>query len=47
MLTKFKWTVYVNGELFDIMTDRDVEHLVQVYKVTEIDTERGLIVFGG
>lgn len=45
MQTKFRWTVYLNGELFDVMTDSDVEKLIEVYVVKHIDSTIGLIEF--
>lgn len=44
-LTKFQWTVYVDGQLFDIMTDAQVEELLDVVNIVRIDSERGLILF--
>ncbi len=45
MLTKYPWTIYVNGELFDIMTDQEVEDVISEWKVVRIDTELGVIEF--
>jgi len=45
MLTKYTWTVYVNDELVDIMTDQEVEVLIGNWKVKRIDAELGLIEF--
>lgn len=45
MLTRFQWTVYVDGRLFDIMTDAQVEELLDVFNIVRIDSERGLILF--
>ena len=45
MLTKFRWTVYIGGRLYDIMTDEEVEELIQIWRVILIDTNRGLIEF--
>ena len=45
MLTKFRWTVYLNGALFDVMTDSEVEELIQLYDVKHIDSTIGLIEF--
>jgi hypothetical protein len=43
--TKYKWTVYLAGDLLDIMTDKEVEYLVCTWKIHRIDTERGVIEF--
>lgn len=43
--TKLKWTVYVGGRLLDVMTDEQVEEMVQIWKVVLIDARRGLIEF--
>ena len=45
MLTKFRWTVYIDGVLFDIMTDSEVEELIQQFDVKVIDSDTGLIEF--
>ncbi len=45
MLTKYTWTVYVDGDLFDVMTDQEVEDLIGNWKVKNIDAELGLIEF--
>jgi hypothetical protein len=45
MLIKLEWTVYIGGKLFDLMTDEQVEELIQTYKVILIDAKRGLIEF--
>lgn len=42
---RFRWTVYVGGRLFDVMTDEQVGELVQTWKIVLIDTRRGLIEF--
>ena len=44
-LTKYAWTVYMNGELFDVMTNEEVEEIVGAWKVLRIDTEHGVIEF--
>lgn len=45
--TKYNWTVYVDGELFDILTDDEAEDLVAAWKVKRIDATRGVIEFEG
>lgn len=45
METKFLWTVYIGGRLFDLLTDSEVEEIIQVWKVVLIDSKRGLIEF--
>lgn len=45
VLTKYRWTVYICGKLWDIMTDEEVEDLIEVYKISRIDSERGLVEF--
>ncbi len=45
MLTKFKWTVYINGDLYDVMTDEEVDELMKVYKATKVDAIVGVIEF--
>lgn len=47
MLTKYAWTVYMDGRIFDIMTNEEVEEVLSVWKVHKIDTERGVIEFTG
>jgi hypothetical protein len=39
------WTIYVNGELFDLMTNDEAEDLIASWKVSKIDSERGVIEF--
>jgi hypothetical protein len=43
--TNLKWTVYMHGKLFDVMTDDQVVELIQVYRVILIDAKRGIIEF--
>lgn len=45
MLTKFRWTVYLNGALFDVMTDDQVSVLIDSYRVIRIDAVLGVIEF--
>lgn len=45
MLTKFRWTVYIDGVLFDVMTDSEVEELIQQFDVKVINSDIGLIEF--
>ena len=45
METKLLWTVYISGTLFDLLTDSEVEELIQVYKIILIDSRRGIIEF--
>lgn len=39
------WTVYVGGELFDLMTDTEVEELLEKWKVIRINSAFGVIEF--
>ena len=45
VLTKYTWTVYVGGQLFDIMTDDEVDGVLSTWIVTKIDKDRGVIEF--
>jgi|KBSSwiStaDraftv2_1062776.scaffolds.fasta_scaffold11980_4 hypothetical protein len=45
MLTEYTWTVYVGGELYDIMTDEEVEGLISYLKITRIRSACGVIEF--
>ncbi len=40
------WTVYVQGELFDLMTNDEVEELIGAWAVKRIDSARAVIEFG-
>jgi hypothetical protein len=44
-VTNLKWTVYICGKLFDVMTDEQVSELIQTYKVILIDSKRGIVEF--
>lgn len=39
------WTVYVDGKLFDLMTDEEVEGMIATYKIVRIDSWWGVIEF--
>ncbi len=45
MLTKYTWTVYVCGQLYDIMTNEQVEELIGVWRVGRIDSASGVVEF--
>lgn len=44
-MTVLIWTVYVKGELFDLMTDDEVRELISAWDVKRIDCEHSVVEF--
>lgn len=44
-MTKYTWTVYRSGELFDLMTDAEVAELMRVYDYVMIDLRAKVVEF--
>ena len=44
-MTKYVWTVYQDGELFDIMTDAEVAELMRTFKTVMVDLVAKVVRF--